>query len=250
MGGDRRLLPAAARPARRRRPADAVAHAGPVRSAGGRWAGPSALASSRKASAAKPTRRTSPACAPAATRRSRASSSARGATTCAPWRACAGAAATCWDRSPDTRSGPLLPPTRSCRCSPPTRACGCSCAAASQLTAGASATAGAAASGCRSARMRRHWRERWRTPASRAVCVELTNRFGLGAAEHLRPIVTESGVLLVPIDRSTISLVWSEQGYPASGAISRLSPSHHPPSQPVEQRRSRVRPRSRAGPRT
>ncbi len=51
----------------------------------------------------------------------------------------------------------------------------------------------------------------------RAVCVELTDRFGLGAAEHLSPVVTESGVLLVPIDRRTISLVWSEQGYPASG---------------------------------
>jgi 1,4-alpha-glucan branching enzyme len=52
----------------------------------------------------------------------------------------------------------------------------------------------------------------------RAACVELTNRFGLGAGEHLCPIATESGVLLVPIDRSTISLVWSERGYPASGA--------------------------------
>jgi 1,4-alpha-glucan branching enzyme len=51
-----------------------------------------------------------------------------------------------------------------------------------------------------------------------ATCVELTGHFGLGAAEHLRPIATESGVLLVPIDRSTISLVWSDRGYPASGA--------------------------------
>ncbi len=51
-----------------------------------------------------------------------------------------------------------------------------------------------------------------------AVCVELTERFGLGASEHLRPLVSEAGVLLVPIDRSTISLVWSERGYPASGA--------------------------------
>ncbi|HTC71987.1 MAG TPA: 1,4-alpha-glucan branching protein domain-containing protein, partial [Solirubrobacteraceae bacterium] len=51
----------------------------------------------------------------------------------------------------------------------------------------------------------------------RAVCVELTDRFGLGSAEHLSPVVTESGVLLVPIDRHTISLVWGEQGYPASG---------------------------------
>ena len=51
-----------------------------------------------------------------------------------------------------------------------------------------------------------------------AVCVELTNRFGLGAREHLCPIATESGVLLVPIDRATMSLVWSDGGYPANGA--------------------------------
>jgi len=50
------------------------------------------------------------------------------------------------------------------------------------------------------------------------VCVELTSRFGLGAVEHLRPIASEAGVLLVPIDRSTISLVWSDGGYPSSGA--------------------------------
>jgi 1,4-alpha-glucan branching enzyme len=51
-----------------------------------------------------------------------------------------------------------------------------------------------------------------------SVCVELTNRFGLGANEHLRPISDGSGVLLVPIDRATISLLWSDSGYPASGA--------------------------------
>jgi 1,4-alpha-glucan branching enzyme len=51
-----------------------------------------------------------------------------------------------------------------------------------------------------------------------AVCVELTNRFGLDASEHLWPIATESGVRLVPIDRSTISLVWSDGGYPAGAA--------------------------------
>ena len=51
-----------------------------------------------------------------------------------------------------------------------------------------------------------------------ATCVELTRRFGLGAPEHLRPIATESGVRLVPIDRSIISLVWSDSGYPAGGA--------------------------------
>jgi 1,4-alpha-glucan branching enzyme len=52
----------------------------------------------------------------------------------------------------------------------------------------------------------------------RATCVELTHRFGLAAAEHLRPIASASGVLLVPVDRATISLVWSDRGYPASGA--------------------------------
>jgi 1,4-alpha-glucan branching enzyme len=49
----------------------------------------------------------------------------------------------------------------------------------------------------------------------RATCVELTNRYGLGAREHLRPLLTESGVVLVPIDRATIAHVWSDGGYPA-----------------------------------
>jgi 1,4-alpha-glucan branching enzyme len=52
----------------------------------------------------------------------------------------------------------------------------------------------------------------------RATCVELTNRHGLGAREHLRPYVSESGVVLVPIDRATIAKVWSDEGYPAHGS--------------------------------
>jgi 1,4-alpha-glucan branching enzyme len=51
----------------------------------------------------------------------------------------------------------------------------------------------------------------------RRTCVELTNRFGLGAREHLRPLVGEAGVVLVPIDRATIARVWSDSGYPAHG---------------------------------
>ena len=51
----------------------------------------------------------------------------------------------------------------------------------------------------------------------RAVCVELTGRFGLGASAHLRVFESGSGLLLVPIDRATIALVWSDRGYPASG---------------------------------
>jgi 1,4-alpha-glucan branching enzyme len=50
-----------------------------------------------------------------------------------------------------------------------------------------------------------------------ASCVEMTARFGLGAPEHLRPILTESGLTLFPVDRLTMSLVWSEDGYPAGG---------------------------------
>jgi 1,4-alpha-glucan branching enzyme len=57
-----------------------------------------------------------------------------------------------------------------------------------------------------------------------AVCVELTNRFGLGAPAHLRPVVGESGVVLVPIDRATVARVWSDAGYPAHG---RYRDYHH-----------------------
>ncbi len=66
----------------------------------------------------------------------------------------------------------------------------------------------------------------------RAVCVELTGELGLGATEHLRPVATDSGVTLVPIDRRTISLVWSDGGYPAGGAYRdhhRHTIHHHRP---------------------
>jgi 1,4-alpha-glucan branching enzyme len=51
----------------------------------------------------------------------------------------------------------------------------------------------------------------------RSTCVELTRRYGLGAREHLRPLLCDSGVVLHPIDRATISLVWNDTGYPADG---------------------------------
>ena len=51
-----------------------------------------------------------------------------------------------------------------------------------------------------------------------ATCVELTRHFGLGAAAHLRPLLADAEVVLVPIDRATMDLVWSEGGYPADGA--------------------------------
>jgi len=50
-----------------------------------------------------------------------------------------------------------------------------------------------------------------------ATCVEFTARFGLGAREHLRPLGGDAGLVLVPIDRATMQLVWSDGGYPANG---------------------------------
>ena len=52
----------------------------------------------------------------------------------------------------------------------------------------------------------------------RATCVELTTVFGLGDQRHLRPLATDEGPVLWPIDRAMISLLWSEEGYPAAGA--------------------------------
>jgi 1,4-alpha-glucan branching enzyme len=57
-----------------------------------------------------------------------------------------------------------------------------------------------------------------------AVCVELTGRFGLGAREHLAPLATGAGIVLVPIDRATMSLIWSDAGYPSHG---RYRDYHH-----------------------
>jgi 1,4-alpha-glucan branching enzyme len=51
----------------------------------------------------------------------------------------------------------------------------------------------------------------------RATCVEPSPRDGTPAHELPPPRLSETGIVLVPIDRPTISLVWSEGGYPASG---------------------------------
>jgi 1,4-alpha-glucan branching enzyme len=52
----------------------------------------------------------------------------------------------------------------------------------------------------------------------RHTCVELTARFGLGDARHLRPLKTAAGPVLWPIDRELIELVWSGHGYPSQPA--------------------------------
>ncbi len=51
-----------------------------------------------------------------------------------------------------------------------------------------------------------------------ATCVDLTDVLGRGAPAQLAPIATDDGPLLVPIDRATIELVWSDGGYPAHPA--------------------------------
>jgi 1,4-alpha-glucan branching enzyme len=64
----------------------------------------------------------------------------------------------------------------------------------------------------------------------RATCVELTGLFGRGDARHLRPLVSDDGPVLWPIDRETIALVWSRDGYPAAAAYRdhhRLTVHHH-----------------------
>jgi 1,4-alpha-glucan branching enzyme len=47
-----------------------------------------------------------------------------------------------------------------------------------------------------------------------ATCVDLTDVLGRGAPAQLAPIATDDGPLLVPIDRATIELAWSDAGYP------------------------------------
>lgn len=49
-----------------------------------------------------------------------------------------------------------------------------------------------------------------------AACVDFTDV--LARADHLRPLRSPAGPLLVPIDRATIELVWSDGGYPADPA--------------------------------
>jgi 1,4-alpha-glucan branching enzyme len=51
-----------------------------------------------------------------------------------------------------------------------------------------------------------------------AACVDLTDVLGRGDPRHLRPLATDDGPLLVPIDRVAVDLVWAPDGYPAQAA--------------------------------
>jgi 1,4-alpha-glucan branching enzyme len=65
-----------------------------------------------------------------------------------------------------------------------------------------------------------------------AVCVDFTDVLGFGDPRHLQPVATAGGPLLVPVDRATVELVWSDGGYPAHGAYRdyhrRSARDHHP----------------------
>jgi 1,4-alpha-glucan branching enzyme len=65
-----------------------------------------------------------------------------------------------------------------------------------------------------------------------ATCVDLTDVFGPGDARHLRPLATEAGPLLVPVDREAVDLVWAPRGYPSHAAYRdhhhRTERDHHP----------------------
>ena len=56
--------------------------------------------------------------------------------------------------------------------------------------------------------------------------------FGPGDPRHLRPLATEAGPLLVPLDRSAVDLVWAASGYPSHAAYRdhhhRTARDHHP----------------------
>ena len=64
----------------------------------------------------------------------------------------------------------------------------------------------------------------------RHTCVELTGVLGIGDLRNLVPLATQAGPVLWPVDRQAMALVWSEGGYPASGAYRdyhALSTHHH-----------------------
>ncbi len=64
----------------------------------------------------------------------------------------------------------------------------------------------------------------------RSTCVELTNLFGRGDRRHLRPLQTDEGPVLWPVDRSIMDLVWGEAGYPSTAGYRNyngLTPRDH-----------------------
>ena len=176
------------------RAADAVADAGAVRPARGPRGGRALRGVRGRRPPRNPRARTRPGCARAGTRRWRASSSARGATTrraLERLRRRGGdllgslARHAQWTSSATHAILPLLATDAGVRLQVQSGVDGPS--------APLRRAAGGAASGCPSARTRRGSSRALEDAGVRAVCVELTNRFGLGAGEHLRPIADRVG---------------------------------------------------------
>jgi 1,4-alpha-glucan branching enzyme len=72
--------------------------------------------------------------------------------------------------------------------------------------------------------------ERLEEAGVRHSCVELTGQLGLGDSRHLAALATQAGPILWPIDRQTMALVWSQEGYPSAGpyrSYHALTPRHH-----------------------
>ena len=88
---------------------------------------------------------------------------------------------------------------------------GSSSARGSRPTAPASAS-GTAGCGCRSAGTRRGSTTCSRRPACASTCVDWTDVLGPGPQAPRR---TRAGVVVAPLDREAIELVWHPRGYPA-----------------------------------
>ena len=53
----------------------------------------------------------------------------------------------------------------------------------------------------------------------RITCVDQTDQFGRGSLDNLEPVLTDTGVVAVPVDWDTICLVWDmDDGYPTAPA--------------------------------
>ena len=133
-------------------------------------------------------------------------------------------------------SGPPPRPMPCCRCSRPSRACGCSSRPASRRTALASA-AGAAGSGCPSARTGPGSRSSSRRPAcARSASTRPPPATRSTSSSRWRP---PAGPVAVPIDWQTIALVWDERGLSRRPRLPRLPRADAQRHAPVGERRRR-----------
>ena len=241
MGGDRLQLPAAARRARRRaRARDPLGDAGAGRPArGARRA--RALPGVPAGRSARPRTRSTcrrPTPGERAALEYSAAQYARGAPT--RWRARRPRGAARRARDVDLLGHPRDPPAAGHRRRDPAAG-----RDRHRRAPRALGRAGAAASGCRSARTRRGWTRcsRRRACGSRAWTSRTSRR------ARRAPLRSPAGPLLVPLDRPALELVWSRARLPVARRVPRHAPAHGAPPPGVGGRRRALRPgaRGRAG---